>query len=223
MSELVGREQIRVVGFDLDQALYKKSPEIDDAIQNSLYEAIAETRGCTIDRARQLFNQLYRGGEGLSGSKTLIELGLVNGPQLVQEALENADLSEFLVPNNEDVAFLNAIGERYEYVDLITGSNTMNAQKKLGLLAIGTERFNNIITSDDASKSNGDAFKLWMSRYPELEPHNFFYAGDRFMTDYVVPSGLGIQAGIVNIAEPNPDYPCIQVPALVDLGRYLLK
>lgn len=213
-------EDIKVVGFDLDQTLYPKSPKIDEAIQQYLYKKIAEYHGISIDGARILFSSLYQGGEGLSGGETMRYLGFEQGGQLVQEALENADIAQFLNPNPADIELLKRLRNKYS-LDLITGSNRLNTETKLGKLAISATMFDHIITADVCSKSNGQAFRLWLEHYESIKPWNFLYIGDRFKTDHVVPDELGIQTVIVNAVDINPGYSCLQLPTLASLDDYL--
>src|SRR3989344_1286736 len=141
------RNEIKVIGFDLDQTLYPKSPEIDEAIQGYLYKKIAEHKNCGLEEAEKLFKGLYKEGRGLSGRKTMMELGVPNADQLVQEALEKADIEKFLTPNKETIGILNKLKETYGKVDLITGSDVNIANKKLKKL--GMENiFSKIISAD---------------------------------------------------------------------------
>ena len=51
-------QNIKVIGFDLDQTLYPKSPEIDEAIQIYLYQKIAEHLGISIEVAENKFKEI---------------------------------------------------------------------------------------------------------------------------------------------------------------------
>ena len=89
-------DEIKAIGFDLDQTLYPKSPEVDEAIQGYIYKRIAEVKGCSLAEGERLFKQHY---PNLSGRETMIELGIPRAAEIVQEALENADLTPFLKPD----------------------------------------------------------------------------------------------------------------------------
>ncbi len=220
MNSNVDFTNVKVLGFDLDQTLYPKSHEIDEAIQTYLYECIAQRHGSSLDQARSLFINLYKSGEGLSGSKTMEALGFENGGELVQQALEVADIAPYLEPNPADLALL-AHWRDYYSLDLLTGSNHANTCKKLGMLAISSSLFGVLITADDASKSSGEAYQLWLEAYPRYGSEQFLYIGDRFKTDYVVPKSYGIQSVIVNVDSPNSEYDCLQLPKLSGLADYL--
>lgn len=222
MSSTQGFSDIQVIGFDLDQTLYPKSPQTDEAIQQYLYEQIAELHNCSTERAKQMFTELYRGGEGLSGGQTMRQLGFEDGGELVQTALEKADIASRLIPDGRTVKLLGDLGCRYGNVDLITGSSSPIATQKLDALEIPYTIFNHLITDDVASKSSGEAYELWLGMYRDIDPKNFLYIGDRFKSDFVIPREYGIAAVIVNAATFNSDYDCLQLPDLFGLRDYLL-
>jgi FMN phosphatase YigB (HAD superfamily) len=57
---------IKIIGFDLDQTLYPKSPEIDEAIQMYIYDQIAKKLKISSENAKEKFDNLYKKGNGLS-------------------------------------------------------------------------------------------------------------------------------------------------------------
>lgn len=214
------RRVIRVIGFDLDQTLYPKSPAINEAIQRYMLEKVAAERNCTLAEASVLFQNLYRGGSGLSGSQTLVALGVPNGKEIVQEALERANIADTLSPDERVNDLLSDLQARYEGLDLITGSNLANTEKKLNALAIPRQLFSHCITADDASKSDGSAYRRWLSCY-RLLPEQFLYIGDRVMSDYEIPKEFGIHSFLVNVASPDPALPVPQFSSLLEVGSYL--
>lgn len=212
-------KDIKVIGFDLDQTLYKKSPEIDELIQDFIYTKIAEYKKVEKEEAKKMFKDLYREGRGLSGSKTLLGLDIPNPKDIVQGALEKADLSSVLVADDEVISLLDRIKKKYGNIDIITGSNDLNAYKKLALLNINKDIFTNIITKDSASKSDGSAYKLWISKY-FFEPQEFLYIGDRISSDYDVPKQLGIKSILVNVPE-DKEIDCPQLLSFLELEKIL--
>ena len=214
------RKGIRVIGFDLDQTLYPKSPAVDEAIQRYILDKVAAERNCTLAQASALFQDLYRGGSGLSGSQTLRALGVPNGKEIVQEALERANIADTLSPDKDVTELLSDLKTRYAGLDLITGSNAMDTEKKLRALAIPKELFAHCITADDASKSDGSSYHQWMSFY-FLHPEQFLYIGDRVMSDYEIPRRLGINSILVNVAVPDTVLNVLQLPSLLGIRQYL--
>lgn len=215
--------KIKVIGFDMDQTLYPKSPEIDDAIQGYLYKKISELKKVSREKAKKMFDNLYQAGQGFSGSKSLEKIGFpVNqAKELVQEALENADIAKFLQPNTETKILLHNIKNKYKNVDLITGSNEKNTAKKIKQMGIELENFSHILTKDQGSKSDLSAFYLWLELYPDYKPENFLYIGDRVSSDYEKPHELGIKSILVNVSFLHPDVSCPQLKSFLDLKELL--
>lgn len=213
---------IKVIGFDLDQTLYPKSSKIDEMIQGYIYETIAQHKDISVENAKILFSDLYKNGNGLSGRKTLIELEIPNAADIIQEALENADIASVLEPDTTVNLLLKNLNQKYKNIDIITGSNNKQTKEKLGALSIHADIFNYIIADEDASKSDGEAYHLWMSHYKKLTPENFLYIGDRVSTDYDVPSQLGIQTILVNIEKPEEVIDVLQLKDISKLREYLL-
>lgn len=202
-------DEFRIIGFDLDQTLYQKSAEIDERIQEYINHHIADRLSVSYDDARNRFRELYQDGKGLSGGKTLVALGFEKeeASGIVQEALERADIDDFLLPNAETIAFMHKCANRFESVDLITGSSRDIAKRKLNRLQIPIELFKNVITGDDASKSTGDAYRMWLAMCPNKTPDQFLYVGDRPSSDYEAPKLLGIRSVLVNITNTSADCP----------------
>ncbi len=216
-------KNIRVIGFDLDQTLYPKSPEIDEAIQGYIYKKISEKIHVDIETAKEKFNALYQGGRGIGGSKTLITFGFEKeeAKEIVQEALEEADIAKFLTPNPETLDLLNKIKNKYKSVDLITSSNKKNSATKLKKINIPAELFVHILTKEDGSKSDMTALYKWLEFYPQYKPENFLYIGDRVSSDYEKPKELGIQSILVNTKIPEPNVTCLQLPSLIEIEKYI--
>ena len=215
--------KIKVIGFDLDQTLYPKSPEIDQAIQIYLYREISKFLNIKTEKAKRLFSNIYKNGKGLSGSKTLIKLGFSEGRarNMVQEALENANIANFLEPNKEVEDLLEKLKSKYVSLDILTGSNTKNALLKIAHLKIPTNTFSHILTADHASKSDLSLYQMWLDLYPQLKPENFLYIGDRVLSDFEKPKELRIRSILVNINEPDLKIDCLQLKSLVEIENYL--
>lgn len=212
---------IKVIGFDLDQTLYPKSPEIDQEIQKYIYKKIAEHRSVSLDDAEKLFRERYQDGRGMGGSSTLRDLGIPNASEIVQEALERANIASYLVANREVLNLLMDLKKKYEHVDLITGANMENAFSKLDELEIPVDTFSHAITGEDGSKSNGDAYKKWLTIYPTFAPSEFLYIGDRPMSDYEMPRSLGIHSMLVNVTKPDEKIECPQLASVLEIRSLL--
>ena len=216
------KNSIRVIGFDLDQTLYEKSPHIDQEIQTYIYYKIADHRQCSLKEAEKLFDELYKDGKGLSGRRTLIELGVPNAADIVQDALENADIARYLTPNEVTINLLKQLRDAYDHIDLITGSNNELALKKLSALAIPHPIFSHILSGDTISKSDGKAYQHWLSLYPDYPPQAFLYIGDRPTSDCDVPKRYNINAILVNRPQQDGSIPCPQFKSLAAIAGVLL-
>lgn len=221
MQKIDYKNQIKVVGFDMDQTLYEKSPEIDEAIQEYLYEKIAKKYNCSKKEAKELFQEHYKYGSGIGGGSTMNILGFENGKELVQEALENADIAKFLTPNAEKTEMLKQISQNY-VLDLITGSYKKQVERRFEKMEIPIELFNNVITQDIASKNLGDAYKIWLSYYPEFAFGEFLYVGDRVSSDFIIPKEMGINSILVNQSLVDESLSCPQLTNLFGVKEYLI-
>jgi FMN phosphatase YigB (HAD superfamily) len=214
-------QTIQHVGFDLDQTLYPKSPKIDEAIQEYIYTKIARIKSCSIEEARDLFYYYY---PKISGRKALLALGIDNAADIIQEALERADISEFLQPNMQVVAMIRKTKEKYKSVSLITGSTKSQALSKLRKLDIPISLFDHIITGE-ISKSDGTAFDVWVTACKKVDPSakvsSFVYIGDRKSTDIDLPLALGMQAVLVNVKEIKDSIKVQQYKSVLGITSFL--
>lgn len=215
--------RIKIIGFDLDQTLYPKSPLIDEAIQIYLFEEISKLKNISLSESKNLFDKYYKNGKGLSGSKTLSEIGFEQNraKNLVQEALENANIVDFLKPDIEIINLLIYLKNKYQSIDIITGSNKDNTFNKLAKLEIKVELFSHIITADDGSKSDLSAYKIWLNKYKRFNIENFLYIGDRPSSDYERPRELGINSILINIKETDSNINCLQLKSLIEIKQYI--
>ncbi len=215
---------IKAIGFDLDQTLYPKSPEIDDAIQQYIFERIAEHKGCSREEGKRLFQSHY---PKISGRETLKLLGLPNPADVIQEALERADIAKFLKPDPAVIEFLEKIRSIFRHVALITGSHESNAKQKLAKLGIPLGVFDFFAFGDKSSKRGGGAFKEWRDAVQEddplIKPSEFLYVGDRPMSDVEPVLALGMKAVLVNVKKKDDSVKVEQFASLLDLKSYLLK
>lgn len=213
------KEDIQIIGFDLDQTLYPKSPEIDDRIQETINIEISKKLNITIKQASTTFKTKY--AQLGSGRRTLIQLGFTpeQAQTIVQNALDTADILDYLRPVPETIKLLQELHTKYK-LDLITGSNKELTHKKLKHLQIPTTLFGTIITGE-TSKYDGTAYKQWMALYPELQPNNFLYIGDRKPTDSDMPASLGINTILVNVQKKEPEVKVPQLETVQELREIL--
>ena len=211
---------IKIIGFDLDQTLYPKSPEIDEEIQKYIYQKISAFKGISLADAEKLFKSYY---PRISGRKTLVEIGFErhDAENAVQEALEKADIAKFLVPDRRVLDLLQKLKLRYDALCLITGSYKHISDRKLEHLQIPADMFDMVITGE-VSKADGVAFEEWLRNYPGYKPDQFLYVGDRYNTDSEIPAKYGIRSVLVNISEPDKTKNVRQLKVLFDIEKLLI-
>ena len=66
------------------------------------------------------------------------DLGIPRASEIVQEALERADIASFLTPDLQTLELLKKLRRKYEAIDLITGSNLSNAISKMDSLLLSS-------------------------------------------------------------------------------------
>ncbi|HLC85082.1 MAG TPA: HAD family hydrolase [Candidatus Nanoarchaeia archaeon] len=210
-----------VIGFDLDQTLYPKSPLIDEAIQSYIYGVIAKRKQIPLDEARKLFLAQY---PTISGRKTLLLLGFDDAEQIIQESLERAEIEPFLKPDPEVLDLLCELQQTYGGLTLITGSSAEIARRKLSKLGLPVSLFSVMITGE-VSKSDGTAFRIWMAqeqaKNPALNASDFLYVGDRPSTDVEIPASLGMRSVLVNVKKIDVALKVPQLGSLLELRHYL--
>lgn len=210
---------IKVVGFDLDQTLYPRNPGIDMAIRNYIYDKVASANDVSIENAKQLFDDAYD-KQGLSGSQAMRKLNVENAANVMQLALEEADIAKLLVRDQSTIDLVDKLSKHYQ-LDIITGSHRSNALEKLEVIDLQPDQFNNIITGELHPKSTGVAFEEWLLRYPDLKAENFIYIGDRVSTDSISPAGYGIRSILVNVEKEDPDACGPQLKSLAEITNFL--
>lgn len=186
-------DKIKHLGFDLDQTLYPKSSKIDNVIQDYIFDKVSKILNISFDNVKDKFNTYY---PEISGRKALIKMGFCENEaqEIVQEALENADLKPFLIKDEKVISMLNELKKKYT-LTLITGSIRKCCLEKLEVLGIDKGIFDYIITGE-VSKSDGTAYLKWIERFGD-KPALFLYVGDRKSTDIDVPASLGIKGFLV--------------------------
>lgn len=215
------QSKINVIGFDLDHTLYQGGKETDRVIQEYIFKKIATHRICSFEEAKKLFEDLYQEGRGLSGRKTLLALDIPNAGEIIQEALENADVAQTLISDTEMVSILNDLKREYHHIDLITGSGMEQTLKKLSALGIPEHFFSHYITDEIAFKGDGSAYTYWMKLY-SFPPETFLYIGDRLEVDHLIPKALGIETVLVNVKEKIPEVSCPQLADIKEIKSLLL-
>ena len=135
-------ENIKVIGFDLDNTLYPVTPEMQLRIREKIYEKLASGLDISLKQAEQLFEENYNGNFpwNHSGSRTIKELGKkykkeLNGKKLVQQSNAEADILDFIQPNPGLQKILSRLYTKFQ-LDVISSSKYDPALAKLKKIGI---------------------------------------------------------------------------------------
>lgn len=222
---MINKNDIKVIGLDLDDTLYPATSEIKTRVREKIYEKLASGLAVPVPLARELFETNYCGNFPWKGSgrRTIEEISrqqgvVINGSELVQQAIEEADILDLIRPNPGLVEFLATISQKQE-LDLITGSTYRSCFDKLERLGISSYLFKKILAEKKfGKKSDGSVYKYWLS-LSSYHSGQHLYVGDNINQDIVVPNGLGIRTCFVGKESELAD---ICIADISELRKHLL-
>nr|MBI4156309.1 HAD family hydrolase [Candidatus Woesearchaeota archaeon] len=212
--------EIEAVGFDLDNTLYVKNPIIDKKINDYICLKASNILKKELIEVKTSFQQKY--SELHSSHGSLMAIGIENEDlaiSIVQEALENADISSSL---SQDVKLNDMLKKLSKYYRLfmITGSRKDLAIKKLDALGIDKNLFYpSLYAYSIYERYNGSAFS-YVSSIISIPPNRIMFVGDREKSDILPAKKLGIKTAIVNSTSQFADY---NLKTIYDLEEILLK
>lgn len=217
LSDLV---KVKVIGFDLDNTLYPSTPEMQERIRGKIYEKLASGLNISVELAKDLFEENYNGNFpwSQSGSRTINELAKryqkeLNGKEVVQQGLEQADILDFIQPNPELRKMLFRLFGRFD-LDLISGTSQDLAIGKIDKIGLTKDLFGYFFTGGEfGSKTDGTAFQYWLDKR-KIPPNQMLYVGDNKKQDIDAPKRLGIRTCIVGKQYDNADF---YIPTINDL------
>ncbi len=197
-------KNICVVGFDLDGTLYPTTSKIQQRVRGKIYEKLAFAFNINIGKAENLFEENYNGNFpwSYSGSRTIEELArrynkILNGSNIVQESLEQADILDLINPNQKLNEMLERLSNEYG-LDLITSSAYKSAYNKLKKIGISYSLFNNLWAEKKfGNKTDSTIYKNWLS-VREISGNQALYVGDNKKQDIKSPNSLGIKTCLVS-------------------------
>lgn len=216
------KSEISRIGFDLDNTLYPSTPEMQSRIRGRIYEILSEKLNVDVEKARDLFEENYEGQYAWShsGYRTVQHLAKQYGKTIdidvVQVAMETANILDFIEPNEEVVSMLERLSDRYD-LDLITGSNPEPARQKLQRIGIDSEIFE-CFFANAGSKTSGEVYKMWLDQI-KVPASKLLYLGDNVKQDIIAPQRLGIKACLVGKQSPEARF---SIPNILELEKFLL-
>jgi len=213
-------DEIGAVGFDLDNTLYAKNPIIDKKINDYICLKASNILKKELIEVKASFQQKY--SELHSSHGSLMAIGIENEDlaiSIVQEALENADISSSL---SRDIKLNDMLKKLSQYYKLfmITGSRKDLAIKKLDALGVDKNLFYPALYAYSIyERYNGSAFS-YVSSIISIPPNRIMFVGDREKSDILPAKKLGIKTAIVNSMSQSADY---QLKTIYDLEEILLR
>lgn len=165
--------KIKRIGFDIDNTLYKQSPEMRESVRMTISKKIAENISVSIGEAKL---KLEEGLEKYdSTSKTMRELGIEDPKSLIWEALQETDVSPFVRKDEKLLSLLLELKKKGIVLDLITAREEVSSKKILECLGVPLNIFDYKVYA--ANKKEVTPFIKW-HRYTKTEPSEIAYVGD---------------------------------------------
>ena len=212
--------EIAAVCFDLDQTLYRDTPEIQHAVRNELYAVVSRHSGLSIDEARVAFQEHFQGLG--STSKTLAKFGVPSPREAVRDCLDRANVARFLEKDEHLYQLLCKIKQRSDtpLLYLITDSRQLTARRKLDALGI-TPAFDKLFCWDtqEANKSNRNIFGHIQGDL-QRAPEDLVMVGNSPQDDIYFPSRLGWKT--IHLSSPPCREATVGINAIYDLEQVLL-
>jgi len=196
--------EIKLIGFDLDNTLYVQTDEMQNRVRDKIYERLTTEFDIPFDAARELFEENYDGefAWSHSGSRTIdymaemFERVSIDGKEIVQRSIDQADVVDLISANPDLVEMLNRLSRKY-YLDLITGTSYDLAFAKLERIGIDKDIFGNTFANKEyGSKTDGEVYLHWLGVRGSL-PNQTLYVGDNKKQDIYAPNLLGIRTCMV--------------------------
>lgn len=210
--------QIKAIGFDLDNTLYAQTQEIKEIIEGNISTKASELLGVSKDLALRDYLQYH--SELQSGRRSLMHMGINEGLAniIVEEAVVNSNILNYLERDQRLVDMLNNLKIKYELF-LITTSTKDNSINKLNALGIVYDIFDPRLYRDSQYlRDDGSAFK-YITGYLNLNLDELMFVGDREKIDIIPAKKLGVTTAIVNAKSEHADY---QLEEIYDLEKILL-
>lgn len=210
-------ENLKAIGFDLDNTLYAQTPEITELITDYICNNVSVCLGMDYKVVREVY--LKATAELQSARRALKLLGM---PQeicrtLVQEALENANIADALTKDERLCSMLSKMSKNYQ-IYLITSNSKDQTKKKLNALGLENDMFHPLLDSNvKYLRDDGEAF-IYVSAALNLSLRNMMFVGDREKVDIIPAANLGMLTAIVNA---KSDLAHFELQTIHDLEKIL--
>jgi FMN phosphatase YigB (HAD superfamily) len=190
-------QNIKSVGFDIDNTLYPPSPEIDLRIKKEVAKRILEKKPDlqTLDNALKFSEERY--SELGSRAQVMRSINIPEPGKVMDDCLTKADILDLLSPNEEIISLVKEISKKYQTF-LITGNPTLLALPKLERIGIPQSLFHHALYSDseNITKTSGLIYKQFLSQ-SSFPPEQHVYIGDNLKADILPTKALGMKSILV--------------------------
>jgi len=196
---MLKKDDIKVIGFDLDNTLYNSNEEMQKKIRGKIYEKLSVIFKIPLKESENLFEKNYNGDFPWknSGRRTIEELARrfntsVDGREIVQESIEEAEIIDLIEENKMLEEMLKRLKQKYR-LDIITSGDYEFALKKLDKIGVEKKLFDLILAQGKfGGKTTGDVYKYWINEL-KINPNQILYVGDNLRADIEIPKLLGIK------------------------------
>ncbi|MFA5258908.1 MAG: HAD family hydrolase [Candidatus Pacearchaeota archaeon] len=221
---MLKKDDIKVIGFDLDNTLYNSNEEMQKKIRGKIYEKLSIILNIHLKESEKLFEENYNGEFPWknSGRRTIEELGRmfkvpVDGREIVQESIEEAEIIDLIEENKMLEEMLKRLKQKYR-LDIITSGNHEFALKKLDKIGIEKKLFELILAEGKfGGKTTGEVYQYWINER-KISPNQILYVGDNLRADIEIPKLLGIKTCFVGKENKIAD---ICINDILELEKYL--
>lgn len=209
-------ENIKVIGWDVDQTLYKDTKKSKSYFNNEIYKKVAKRYNVSLKKAKEIYTKKYK--EIGSNTKAFIELD-IGGKEGILEMLANTDYKKFLT---KDKKLIQMFERLKSYRHIITTNNTHKGVTNiLNTLGVPKETFEAIITAEDTinSKPHPESFEKILE-LTGAKPEECVYIGDRDEMDIIPAKQLGMKTILVWGKSKIAD---ISLPSVYEVVKLLKK
>jgi FMN phosphatase YigB (HAD superfamily) len=196
-------KDLKAIGFDIDNTLYVETQEIRDLIQERIVRSAAKLLGRDFSDVEKEYNK--HNAILQSGRRSLEALGIKNGVDLVQEALEHTNVASTLHRDERLVSMMKHLASKYKLF-LISGSGVKEARLKLAVLGLDMSLFSvTIFAESKYHREDGSAFRHISSEL-NIPLSQMMFVGDRENVDIVPAASFGLVTAMVNNVSSKATY-----------------
>lgn len=211
------RDIIKLVGFDLDQTLYKETAVTRRVYRDALYKLLAESLKIPYSEAKKRFLKSY---EVLgSGTEAVRVMGIKNPEKFSAEVSTRAQQHLYLKRDERLVRLIQYLKSRYTLF-LITASGEEASCLKLEKMGLSPEydfKYRIFGDSPHGGKTIGRSFRR-MVELSRRKPQEHLYVGDREATDIIPAQKVGMQTAMAWHKSRIAD---IELPTIYDLKKII--